>query len=155
MYLLLLCHLGGCLSGLHITQFKSVLFLQIKDTWVEVEARLPPKTSPPLHAHGHISAATAQDHRCGTVVGKTCGPTCTLGSTQGPLREKSEEAERGGQNDSGSEVEDYRSCGPHSLERMWQVTKQPNPDSTTGNWADDAQARTSDVTLTRHVVRHH
>lgn len=41
--------------GPHITQFKSVLFLQIKDTWVEVEARLPPKTSPPLHAHGQIS----------------------------------------------------------------------------------------------------
>lgn len=74
-----------------------VCFLWIKDTWVEVAARLPPKVSPPLHAHGHISAATAQDPRCGTVVGKTCGTTCTLSSTQGPLREKSEEAERGGQ----------------------------------------------------------
>lgn len=60
--------------GPHITQFKSVLFLQIKDTWVEVEARLPPKTSPPLHAHGQISVATVQNHRCGPVVGKTCEP---------------------------------------------------------------------------------
>lgn len=38
-----------------------------------------------------------------------------------PFSGQSEEADPGGQNDSGSEVEDYTSYGTHSLERTWQV----------------------------------